>query len=80
MSTIQVQLPDSVLDEAKKLAEHDQIPLDDDFVALAITERVSARRGLAYIEERAKKASKEKFLAALAKSPDVEPGPGDRIE
>jgi len=79
MSTIQVQLPDSLIDEAKKLAEHDQIPLDH-FVALAVTERVSARRGLAYIEERAKRASKEKFLAALAKSPDVEPEPNDRIE
>ena len=79
MSTIQVQLPDSVLDEAKKLAEHDQIPLDY-FVALAVTERVSARRGPAYIEERAKRGSKEKFLAALAKSPDVEPEPNDRIE
>jgi hypothetical protein len=79
MSTIQVQLPDSVLDDAKRMAEQDKIPLDH-FVALAVSERVSAMRGAAYLQQRAKRASNEKCLAALAKSPDVKPDSDDRIE
>jgi hypothetical protein len=79
MNTIQVQLPDSVLEHARKLAEQDQIPLDY-FVALAITERVSAQRGMAYIRERAMHFNRDEFLAAMAKSGDADPIPSDRID
>ncbi len=44
MITIQVRLPDWLLEQAGKLADHDQMPLDR-FVTLAVMERVSSLRG-----------------------------------
>jgi hypothetical protein len=78
MSTVQIRLPDSVLEQAKELANEDQIPLDY-FVALAVAERVSALRGIAYLEQRAKRGSAAKLKEILGRAPDVEPDPADRI-
>ncbi len=77
MSTVQVKLPDSVLEQARELAARDQIPLDY-FVALAVAERVSALRGIAYLEERAQRGNAAKLKEVLVKAPDVEPEPSDR--
>jgi hypothetical protein len=79
MSTIQLNLPESVLDEARKLATKDNIPLDY-YVALIVTRHIAARQGLEYLQQRAKGASRERFLEILAQAPDVPPIPGDEIE
>ena len=79
MNTLEIKLPDSVLAQARELAQKDQISLDY-FVALAVAERVSALRGLAYLKERAARGSAAKLKEVLSKVPDVEPDPSDRIE
>ena len=43
------------------------------FITLAVTEKVSALMTVEYLEERAKRGSRQKFEAALAKVPDVGP-------
>ena len=80
MSTIQLDLPESVLDEARKLASKDSIPLDY-YVALVLTRHVASMQGLEYLKQRAERApSREAFLAILKKTPDVPPVPGDEID
>lgn len=79
MSMIQLELPERVLDEARKLASKENVPLDN-YVARVLARHLASVQGIAYIEQRAKGASREKFLAALRKAPDVPPMPGDEIE
>jgi hypothetical protein len=79
MSKVEVQLPESVIEHARKLAERDGISLDY-FVSLAIAERISAVRAMEYLEERGRRGDREKFLAALRSAPDVEPAPEDRLD
>ena len=80
MSTIQLSLPESVLDEARKLASKDNIPLDY-YVALVLTRHIASLQGIEYLQQRAKGApSRERFLEILRNAPDVPPIPGDEIE
>ncbi len=79
MSIIQLDLPESVLDEARKMASKDNIPLDY-YVALVVTRHVAAQQGIEYLKQRAKGASGEKFLEVLRNAPAAPPVPGDEIE
>jgi hypothetical protein len=47
--------------------------LPHQFIMLAIAEKIATLSTMNYLEERAKRGSREKFLAVLAKAPDVEP-------
>jgi hypothetical protein len=77
MSTISLNLPDSLYKQVCKLAQQDGISLDQ-FIATAVAEKVAALTTVEYLRERGKRASLEKFEAVLAKVPDVEPEPHDR--
>jgi hypothetical protein len=48
-------------------------------VALALSEKLSAMMTEDYLKKRAAKGSREKFLAVLAKAPDVKPEEHDRL-
>jgi len=61
------------------LAQQEGISVNQ-LVATALAEKMSALMTEEYLETRAKRGSREKFLAALAKVPDVEPEPYDRLE
>ena len=50
------------------------------FIALAVAEKIAALQTVNYLEERAKRGSREKLLAVLAKAPDVEPEEWDRLK
>ena len=78
MSTISVHLPDSLQQQLRALAERDGISIDQ-FIATAVAEKVAALMTVEYLRERAKRGSLEKFEAVLAKVPDVEPEPHDRL-
>ena len=73
MSTLSVNLPDSLYVHAEKLAKRGGVSMDQ-FVAMAI-ERMSEQ----YLEERAKRGDRAKYEAALAQVPDVEPEEYDRL-
>jgi hypothetical protein len=49
------------------------------FIATALAEKVSALMTEDYLEERAKRASREKFERILSRVPDVEPDERDRL-
>ncbi|MCG3153667.1 MAG: hypothetical protein DKINENOH_00257 [bacterium] len=78
MNTISLRLPDSLHKRIQELADHDQVSIDQ-FVISAIAEKISAFMTKDYLDERAKRASKEKFELAMAKVPEVEPEEDDRI-
>ena len=51
----------------------------DQFISTAIAEKLSALMTEDYLKERAKRGSRAKYEAILAKVPDVEPELYDRI-
>ena len=79
MSAINVRLPDSLHQMAKEVAMQDHISLNQ-FITSAVAEKISALTTERYLEERAQRGSKEKFLQALAKVPDGEPEGFDRLQ
>jgi metal-responsive CopG/Arc/MetJ family transcriptional regulator len=72
MTTITVTIPDFLHAEVDQLVKREGMSWDQ-FVALAVAEKTSAIVTEEYLEERARRGSKEKFLAAMAKVADVEP-------
>jgi hypothetical protein len=72
MSIVQIQIPDSLQKSLCDLASRDGISIDQ-FISTAIAEKLSALMTENYLIERAKKGSREKYEAILAKVPDVEP-------
>jgi hypothetical protein len=78
MSTINIQLPDSLHSRARQMAEQDHISLDQ-FIALALAEKLSALLTEDYLKERALRGDRAKFLNALSKVPDQEPEEHDRL-
>ena len=71
MAAVSLRLPNSIYESAKSLSKEDHVSLNQ-FIATAISEKVSALTTESYINERSKRASKEKFLKALDKVSDEE--------
>ena len=78
MSKLSIRLPKSVHEQVKALARDEGISMNQ-FIALAVAEKIAALQTVNYLEERAKRGSREKLLAVLAKAPDVEPEEYDRL-
>ncbi len=78
MSTISLRLPDSLHKQIRRLAEQDGISVNQ-FITIAAAEKVAALMTVDYLEERAKRSSREKFEAALAQLSDVEPDDYDKL-
>ena len=78
MSIVQVQIPDSLQKSLYELASRDGISVDQ-FISTAIAEKLSALMAENYLQERAKRGSREKYDAILAKVPDIEPEDYDRM-
>jgi predicted transcriptional regulator len=78
MSTLSVRLPDSLHRRLKELAEKDGVSINQ-FIALAVAEKISALTTAEYLQERASRGSREKFDAVLSKAPAHAPQPGDEL-
>ena len=78
MAAVSLRLPDSIYEFAKELSSQDSVSLNQ-FIVTAVTEKVSALNTEAYLEKRALLGSKDKFLKALKKVPDVKSEKFDRI-
>ena len=78
MSTLNIQLPNSLHSNLRELAEREGISVDQ-FIATAVAEKMSALMTESYLAERAKRGSREKYEAVLAQVPDVEPGEHDEL-
>jgi hypothetical protein len=78
MSTLQVNLPESLHRRAQSLAQHDGVPLDQ-FVATALAEKVAVLDADSYVRARAARGSRQKFDRVLSRVPDVDPEEQDRL-
>lgn len=78
MSTLSVQLPNSLYKNLQELAEREGISIEQ-FIATAIAEKMAALMTESYLAERAKRGSREKYEAALAQVPDGEPEDYDKL-
>jgi hypothetical protein len=72
MTTISLRIPDSLHKITRDLAKEEGISINQ-LITLALAEKVSALATETYLEERAQRGDKAKFLAAMAKVADEEP-------
>jgi hypothetical protein len=78
MSAINVRLPESLHRAIRELADRENISINQ-FVTLALAEKVSALKTEEYLTARAARGTRAKFDAALNKIADVEPDEEDRL-
>ena len=78
MSAMSLRLPNSLHEAAKELAEREGVSVNQ-LVASALAEKLAAIMTVEYLDARAKRGSRTKFLAALARVPDIEPAREDRL-
>lgn len=76
MSTISLRLPNSLHDKVRELAKQENVSINQ-FITLALAEKISALVTEDYLTERASQGSRDKFVQAMAKVADVEPLPQD---
>jgi hypothetical protein len=60
------------------LAQKEGISVPE-FITLAVAEKLATLTTADYLAERAKRGSRDKLLAVLAKAPDVEPEEYDKL-
>jgi hypothetical protein len=78
MSQLTVQLSDPVLSAAKKLAERENVSVED-YVAHMIAEAVKLDAAWEQRVARGRQVSRERFQQILSTSSNVPPVPGDEI-
>lgn len=78
MSALSVRIPRSLHEQLRELSTEEGVSINQ-FVTLAIAEKIATLTTIEYLEKRAKLGSRKKLLAALAKAPDVEPEEYDRL-
>ena len=78
MSTLSIQLPDSLYKHLRECARKDGTSINQ-FITSAVAEKLAALMTEEYLAERRSRASRKKFEAALKTVPDVDPAPFDRL-
>ena len=78
MSTLSLRLPDSIHERVKEFAQREGISINQ-FIASAVTEKISAFATKDYLEERVKRADNKKYKEALSRIPDIEPEEFDKL-
>ena len=76
MSALSLRLPNSLHERARDLARREGVSINQ-LVSAALAEKMSALLTEEYLEARARRGSRARFLAALARVPAVEPDPED---
>ena len=72
MVTIHVDLPESLHAAVRDAVESEGVSINQ-FISLAVAEKIAALRTADYLEARAKRGDRTKFLSAMAKVADTEP-------
>jgi hypothetical protein len=78
MSSMNIELPDSLLRQAREMAEKEGVPLEQ-FIASALAEKMAAWKTVEYLKERAVRGDRLKFQTAMGKVANDEPEELDRI-
>jgi len=77
MNVLSLRLPRTMYGQLRSVAKTEGISMNQ-FIMLAVAEKIATLRAIDYLEERAKRGSREKFLEVLEKAPDIEPEEYDR--
>jgi len=78
MSTLTIQMPESLARELRKCATQEGVTLDQ-LLSSAAAEKLSALMTLDHLSERARHAKREDFVAFLNASPDEPSLLGDEL-
>lgn len=78
MNQVKVQLSNSLHEQLAAVAEQEGVT-PDQFIGIAIAEKIATLQTVDFLAQRAKRGSREKLLSVLAKAPDVEPGSHDKL-
>jgi predicted transcriptional regulator len=78
MSTLSVRLPESLHKRLKEMADKEGVSMNQ-FITLAVSEKVSSLLTVDYLKERAKKGDQNTFEELLKKVPDTEPEEFDKL-
>jgi hypothetical protein len=78
MATLSLRLPESLHRQLAKLAKTEGVSLNQ-LLSSAAAEKLAALMTEEYLATRAKRASRRKFDAVLAKVPKAPPLPGDEL-
>lgn len=78
MGALNLRLPESLHRKLSEVAEREGISINQ-LINSAVAEKMSALMTEEYLEARAKRGSRKRFDAVLAKVPDVEPEESDRL-
>jgi len=76
MSALSLRLPKSLHEQLRELAQEDGISVNQ-FVVLAVAEKIASISTIEYLQKRARRGNREKLLAVLDKAPDMEPEEAD---
>jgi uncharacterized protein (DUF1778 family) len=78
MSALSLRLPKSLHEQLRELAKEDGMSVNQ-FIMLAVAEKVASISTIEYLQKRTKRGSREKLLAVLDKAPDLEPDESDKL-
>ena len=78
MSALSLRLPNSLHNRVKFLSTKDHISINQ-FVTSAVAEKISALDTEEYLQQRSRRASRDKFLRAMARVPNARPAREDEI-
>ena len=78
MSTLSVRLPESLHKRLKEMAEKEGVSMNQ-FITLAVSEKVSTLMTVDYLKKRAQKGDRKTFEKLLEKVPDIEPEQFDKL-
>jgi predicted transcriptional regulator len=76
MTTLSLRLPDSIHKRLREVAQQEGVSINQ-LITTAVAEKMAALKTVDYLANRARRGDRERFLAVLAKVPDVPPEPGD---
>jgi len=74
-----IEVPDALYKRVAELAAKEGVTVEQ-LVSSALAEKLAAVLTEEYLQERAGRASREKFEAALSRVPDAEPEGHDRLD
>jgi len=78
MSALSLRLPESLHRKLADVARREGVSINQ-LISSAVAEKMSALMTEEYLGERAKRGSRRRFAAVLAKIPDAEPDESDRV-
>lgn len=78
MTTINTQIPETLLRKIYRITERERITLDQ-FVAMALASQVTSWETGETFDERAKRGNWEKARQVVANAPDTVPDEADRL-